>query len=76
MSAIICSWGLASARFLKSWEPFLESGQNVRYLNWRRLDELRFEFSEPPRSIKVAVQSTANYVLTRDIFLLAIPTRS
>ena len=36
-----------------------------RYLNWRRLDELRFEFSEPPRSIEVAVQSTANYVLTR-----------
>ena len=47
-----------------------------RNLNWRRPDELRFEFSEPPRSIEVAVQSTANYVLTRDIFLLAIPTRS
>ena len=47
-----------------------------RNLNWRRLDELRFEFPEPPRSIEVAVHSTANCVLTRDIFLLAIPTRS
>ena len=25
-----------------------------RNTNWRRLDELRFEFSEPPRSIEVA----------------------
>ena len=35
--------------------------------NWRRLDELRFEFSEPPLRIEVAVHSTVNYVLTRDI---------
>ena len=36
------------------------------YPNWRRLDELRFELSEPPRSIEVAVRSTAYYVLSRD----------
>ena len=56
--------------------PEIYGGIKCGNLNWRKLDELRFEFSEPPRSIEVTVQSTANYVLTRDIFLLAIPTRS
>ena len=45
--------------------------------NWRSLGELRLEFFEPPRSIEIAVRGTAcYYVLSRDAFLLAIPTRS
>ena len=37
--------------------------------NWRRLDELRFEFSEPPRSIEVAVHPPS---LTRPLAFLSI----
>ena len=34
-----------------------------RNTNWRRLDELRFEFSEPPRSIEVAVHPPSSVLL-------------
>ena len=44
--------------------------------NWRRLDELRFEFSEPPRSIEVAAHCTAYFLLIGDMILLAVPARS
>ena len=43
---------IPSASTLKAWAGCMSNtpGLHGVYLNWRRLDGLRFEFSEPPRS--------------------------